>query len=337
MTRFLLLHVSLLCTWGVATAFQAAPRTSHSSTALWARVKRGKLGKEIDVAASPVRRQTKKSAKKNAKGGASDANISPALAAYLATQDGDKGATPSGDVTPVVEAPQTKGGRKKKAGRVKQSARQAAEEANNERVNTWTKEFKELLENKPSLDDLLGSVRQVMDMPSGNFKQLSVSADRLDFRLTWVGSDDAICHVGTGLHKVPLARLQEVYLSFCGRNRVEVQEVIRILGPFPNVKNTLQGQSAFSRQDDAVEWRLTWDSMLDGTGKEILAGKDENVQRVDLQVYFCSPSVVVAIVPPDTDNVAIRRADPLEDNGQHVLVFIKEDNLQEELEKLRVV
>ena len=56
-----------------------------------------------------------------------------------------------------------------------------------------------------------------------------------------MGSDVAICHVGTGLHKVPLARLQEVFLSCLGRNRLEVLEVIRILGPFPNVKNVLQG------------------------------------------------------------------------------------------------
>ena len=349
MTRFVI-QLSLLCTWGVATSAFLTPTSPSSSacascttTALWGRVKRGKLGKEIDVAASPVRRKTKKSSQKSGAASGSDANISPALAAYLATQTDDDNATttaaPIGDVTPaVVETPQNKkkGGRKLKAGRVKQSARQAAEEANNELVEAWTKDFKELLEGKPSLDDLLGRVREVVDMPSSNFKQLSASADRLDFRLAWVGSDDAICHVGTGLHKVPLARLQEVFLSFCGRNRVEIQEVIRVLGPFPNVKNTLQGKSAFSRHDDAVEWRLTWDSMLDGTGKEIMAGKEENVQRVDLQVYFCSPSVVVAVVPPDTENVASRRTDPLENNGQHVLVFVKEDNLQEELEKLRV-
>jgi hypothetical protein len=68
-----------------------------------------------------------------------------------------------------------------------------------------------------------------------------------------VGSEDAISHIGTGLHKVPLARLQEVFLSALGtttskksnknnnnKNRIELSEVIRLLGPFPNVKRTLQ-------------------------------------------------------------------------------------------------
>jgi hypothetical protein len=63
-----------------------------------------------------------------------------------------------------------------------------------------------------------------------------------------VGSEDAISHIGTGLHKVPLARLQEVFLSALGtttakksnKNTHELSEVILLLGPFPNVKRTLQ-------------------------------------------------------------------------------------------------
>ena len=74
------------------------------------------------------------------------------------------------------------------------------------------------------------------------------TASSSSYRLAWVGSDAAVCHVGTSLHKVPLARLQEVYLSLGGggsvgvnKNKWELIEVIRILGPFPNVRNTLRG------------------------------------------------------------------------------------------------
>ena len=67
----------------------------------------------------------------------------------------------------------------------------------------------------------------------------------LDYTLAWVGSDDAICHVGTGLHKVPLARLQDIFLTVGNvgvtNNAWRMMEVIRILGPFPNVRNTLLG------------------------------------------------------------------------------------------------
>lgn len=221
---------------------------------------------------------------------------------------------------------------------MKQSARKAAEDARDERVKVLVKELQGSLESKAPIDIILNTIREIIALPAANFKQLSASAARQDFRLAWVGSDDAVCHVGTGLHKVPLARLQEVFLSFCGRNRIEIQEVIRILGPFPNVKNTLQGQSSFTRdlESDIVQWRVTWDSMVDGTGKEILAGKDENIQRVDLQVYFSSPAVLIAVVPPNTDNYTVKRVDPLENKGQHVLVFVREDNLNEQLEALRV-
>ena len=312
-----------------ASAFQSTlTRPSFSSLRLWGKVKRGNLGKEVDGTAA--RRKTK--------GKSTEASISPALAEWMATQekrsDAQAATTSTTDDSASTKA-STK--RNNKPTRIKQSARKAAEDARDERVEAIVKELNELLKDKPSVDAILGLVRQLFDLPTANFKQLSASAQRQDFRLAWVGSDDAVCHVGSGLHKVPLARLQEVFLSFCGRNRVEVQEIIRVLGPFPNVKNTLQGQSAFTRQEDAVvEWRLTWDSMVDGTGNEILAGKDENVRRVDLQVYFASPSVMVAVVPPDDDNVSVRRSDPLQEKGKHVLVFVREDNLMEQLAALRV-
>lgn len=248
---------------------------------------------------------------------------------------------------------QKRGGNK----RDKQSTRKAAEDARDEQVEQFVAQIKDMFDDdgdkdddddkkkkkksqpsnkSPSIDDILSPIRQLLELPTANLKQLTAGAKRQDFRLAWVGSDDAICHVGTGLHKVPLARLQEVFLSFLGRNRIEIQEVIRILGPFPNVKNTLQGASSFGRQEDVFEWRLTWESMLDGTGKEVLAGKEDNVRQVDLQVYFASPSVVVAVVPPETDDVSVRRADPLEESGKHVLLFVREDNLQTQLEKFRV-
>ena len=343
------LFVCLIC-FQAALAFQAPSfPTTHSSSALLGKVKRGKLGREIDAAAAPVRsKKTKKSTTDSKKAGA---NISPALVEWMASQE--DGATTSPDSPSTANSATTMSSastyasfddeekissNKTNKKPMKQSARKAAEDTRDERVKVLVKELQESLESKAPFDVILNTIREIMEFPPANFKQLSASAARQDFRLAWVGSDEAVCHVGTGLHKVPLARLQEVFLSFCGRNRVEIQEVIRILGPFPNVKNMLQGQSSFTRdlESDVVQWRLTWDSMVDGTGKEILAGKDENIQRVDLQVYFSSPTVLIAVVPPDADNYAVKRADPLEDQGQHVLVFVREDNLNEQLETLRV-
>jgi hypothetical protein len=150
--------------------------------------------------------------------------------------------------------------------------------------------------------------------------------------------------LGTGLHKVPLARLQEVFLTMQGKSRIQVQEVIRILGPFPTIKNNLEGSCKTDKlTEDATAWSITWDSMIDGTGNQLLSGKKENVKTVDLQVYYSDPSVLVAVVPPksseDGDSAVdsrMLRSDPLEQDGAHVMVFVREEDLDGKLESLRV-
>ncbi len=161
------------------------------------------------------------------------------------------------------------------------------------------------------------------------------------FRLAWVGSDDAICHIGTSLHKVPLARLQEIYLLL-GYNRWELLEVIRILGPFPNVRNTLRGDIKLEKKRagdkrEGVRLTISYNSMVDGTGKEILAGKEDNVKYVKLDVWFASEKAIVCTVPAqDVEGTEVDDADPFaNENGESILLFVAEENLDEQLEKLR--
>ena len=164
------------------------------------------------------------------------------------------------------------------------------------------------------------------------------------YRLAWVGSDSAICHIGTSLHKVPLARLQEMYIIL-GYNKWELLEVIRILGPFPNVRNTLKGElkvkklnsngiaaNTNGKEREGVRMEISYTSMVDGTGKEILAGKEDNVKRVELDVWFANEKALVCTVPSDEDG----NGDPLSGgDGSNLLLFLKEDDLDESLEKLR--
>jgi len=135
-------------------------------------------------------------------------------------------------------------------------------------------------------------------------------------------------------------------LTLGNRNTVSLIEVIRVLGPFPNVKNTLEGSCAVKRlsspsalNDDGgvVDWTITWTSMIDGTGKQHLAGAEQNTRVVNLHVCFSDPSIVVAVVPPNSDDPAVRRPDPLEENGKHVLLFVKEPELEDKLDSLRVI
>jgi hypothetical protein len=224
--------------------------------------------------------------------------------------------------------------------RQKQNVRKELDEVRNSKIDAILDRLEEVLEEKSGrVEDILAVVDELLHVPSstdpafnaGSIRQLLAGKRRFDYRLAWAGSDDAICHIGTGLHKVPLARLQEVFMSCLGRNRLELLEVIRILGPFPNVKNILQGTAKVSNKDSIMQ--IVMDSMVDGTGKEILAGAEENIRRVDLLVEFCDERAIVAVVPPEEGTTPSK---PLEENGRKILVFVKEDALDEKLDSLRV-
>ena len=251
----------------------------------------------------------------------------------------------------------------------------------------------------------------------------SSSSSSNDYTLAWVGSDDAICHVGTGLHKVPLARLQDLFMTLGGgtdtntntnttpssnlkipqgllkgskKNRnsgtatmITVMEVIRILGPFPNVRNTLQGRimnaslfkpsggsgsnaskstssTAFGHSSSDNKNRkqlpistttntatatrsskvgenvvITYDSMTDGLGKEITAGNEGDTRSLGLNILFADENAVVAVVPTNNDGGDDDAGDDDDElalfgtNGKNVLLFLKEEELDDKLEGLR--
>ena len=179
------------------------------------------------------------------------------------------------------------------------------------------------------------------------------------YRLAWVGSDDAICHIGTSLHKVPLARLQEVYLSLGGggsvvsTNKWELVEVIRILGPFPNVRNTLRGNvigltkqnSNSNSMREGVRLEIAYSSMIDGTGREIIKSTD-GPRKVDLDVWFANDKAIVCTVPSSlllgkssgsgdsNNNDDDDEVNPF-GNGSNILYFVAEDDLDGALNRLR--
>ena len=96
--------------------------------------------------------------------------------------------------------------------------------------------------NSAKVDKILNSIQEILSTPNSNdphllseisslisigntssLKSILVEKPGKDkkqpaYQLAWVGSDSAICQIGTSLHKVPLAQLQEVYLCL-GYNR----------------------------------------------------------------------------------------------------------------------
>jgi hypothetical protein len=217
--------------------------------------------------------------------------------------------------------------------RVKQSELIQLGARRDQAIKELIEELDQVLEGNNNLDEILAVARRLMRQESVPLKTLTAGAKTLNYRLAWVGSDDAICHLGTGLHKVPLARLQEIFFTLQGKSNVQVYEVISVLGPFPNIRNTLLGKCKVSSGQPSG-LKIIWESMMDGTGKDIAAGKDEDKQRVDLQVYFSDENAILGVVPPKEGGT---RVDPMESNGSHVLLFVREDNMDDRLDSLRVL
>lgn len=320
---------------------------ASTNTALYGRrvMKRGNLGIIDDdddddeggsttKSATTTRRSTRqqrkvKSTRKKKGSNKSDSTTSSAMSADLASF-----LEQSGDDSVEVEVVEKKPKRER---RQKQSVQKVIDEERNAKISTVLDKLEEVLGEKTgNVRDILAVVEELLDIPSNNnndLRRLLSARDRSDYRLAWVGSDEAICHIGTGLHKVPLARMQEVFMNCLGKNKLEVLEVISIIGPFPNIKNVLQGTTKLMSGTDGSDMQIVMDSMVDGTGKEIMAGTDDNIRRVDLQVAFCDERVIVAVMPPGDDDA---NAKPLDEDGKRVLLFVKEDDLDEKLEELRV-
>ena len=314
-----------------------------SATQLYGRrvMKRGSLG-DIDSEGSSStrvgpRRSTrqqrkagssrkKKGSSSNNKSDSSESAMSADLAKFLndSSEDGDLV-----DVE-VVERKPSKSER-----RQKQTAKKAVDKQRGAKVEAILDELQGVLEERTGkVQDILTVVEKLLAVPSdtSDLRRILSAKDRSDYRLAWVGSDDAICHLGTGLHKVPLARMQEVFMNCLGRNKVEILEVISLIGPFPNVKNILQGNTKISGGSDGSEIQIVMEKMVDGTGKTIDAGTDDNIRRVDLEVAFSDERAIVALLPDEGNP----NAKPLDNDGKRVLLFVKEDDLDEQLEKLRV-
>lgn len=149
-----------------------------------------------------------------------------------------------------------------------------------------------------------------------------------DWKLAFASSSDALGVVGTGLHNVPLTKMEDLFISIRGNGKktkevpssVEVCEVLRVIGPFPNVRNTLTGACVPGR-DAALTFSYT--KMIDGNGGVIQA-KDGGTQRV---VRFEGAYV--------NDKCLVLTAASSRE-AQDVLVFTREADLDGELKKLRV-
>lgn len=157
---------------------------------------------------------------------------------------------------------------------------------------------------RSSLSQLVCRMNSLLDK-IGEFKPSSITtAMKGDWKLAFVDSAEAIHEVGSGLGKLPGSSILDLFASFDASGAVKVQEVVRVVGPFPNVRNELSGTWEYSEKaagfegDSVSEPRLrcTYNEMVDGRNKRTTAATGFKVKTVELDVQYVDRDVLVVFV-----------------------------------------
>lgn len=294
--------------------------TSSRSFVLSAK-RRGKLGSLVAeglVDTGDIRKAPKSNGgkKKN-----TSQQVSPDLASYMASKEPESSGNSAVETQPNPKSNEQKTSSSSR--RVRTTERMRFDEESSQEVKAIVSKLQDSIKEGKKVIEAVDEATEKLSKVN-KLKQLVKSTAALDYRLAWVESDAAVCAIGSALHrKVGLARLQEVFLTL-HRNRLQMFEVIRILGPFPNVKNTLSGSAKFSRKDKSNELTITWQSLIDGTGKENYEGGES--KQVTLDVLHGDEQIIVASLIDETIP-----------NDQNRLVFIRDEEMDTTLESLRVL
>ncbi|CAM9411444.1 unnamed protein product [Scytosiphon promiscuus] len=185
--------------------------------------------------------------------------------------------------------------------------------------------LKACAEPKRDLDKITADIVDLRSRTSALKPAQSYDLSR-DWRLVFASDDDAISVVGTGLHKLPLTRMQDFFMTLSGSSTTVRQivaiEVLRVIGPFPNLRNTLSGDCKSTGTDSL---NIRYSSMIDGTGKETGGSQTGEQDRVvDVDVAFVGQGALVL------------QSSAAKSKKAASLVFAREPDLDGELAKLRV-
>jgi len=170
-----------------------------------------------------------------------------------------------------------------------------------------------------SLEEIAEVINELQEL-SATTKPAQSAKIYGDWRLAYVSAAAGLDEIGTGLHKLPLTRMEDLFLSFSGSKAAgraaACTEVLRVLGPFPNLRNKLSGDFGISSSGTGISLKYT--QMIDGTGKMLESGNGMD-RKNNLQVIYSGLDGLVMLTKTGC-----------------ALVFQRETNLQAALKALRV-
>lgn len=153
----------------------------------------------------------------------------------------------------------------------------------------------------------LKSMNEMLDK-IGEFKPEAVSpALKGDWKLVFVDTAEAINQVGSALGKLPGSSIVDLFATFNVKGGVDIQEVVRVAGPFPTVRNLLSGtweykdKAAGFTGDSVSEPRLqcTYTEMVDGRNQKTTLETGFKQKVVQLDVRYVDSDVLVAFIRND--------------------------------------
>jgi len=127
-----------------------------------------------------------------------------------------------------------------------------------------------------------------------------------DYQLVFVTSDEALCAVGSGLHKVFATKMEDLFISFgpsymqaeSGAFGLETAEILRVFGPFPNIRNTFAGDfkcgvgDGGSSNSNVV---LSYDTMVNGLSQKIKAPDGKDTRRMKGRIPYANSAGLIYI------------------------------------------
>lgn len=218
---------------------------------------------------------------------------------------------------------------RKEKSKMKKAAKAEDQAAKRERRKQVNAVLDELFDQIEAEKRDLARTNELLDKIS-EFKPEAVApALKGDWKLVFVDSAEAIYQVGSGLGKLPGSSIEDLFASFDVKGEVRIQEVVRVVGPFPTVRNLLSGtweyqdKSAGFTGDSVSEPRLAcaYTEMVDGRNMRTTTSTGFKEKNVELDVRYVDADVLVVFIR----NEGLQ---PLR------LVFEKELEMEKELGRL---
>ena len=97
---------------------------------------------------------------------------------------------------------------------------------------------RQISSEKRDVEAIANSIRSLCELPAPTGLRGALVGD---WRLLYVNEAETLHKFGTGLGKLPGTTIMDAWAAFSADGRVTVHEVCRVVGPFPNIRNTLEG------------------------------------------------------------------------------------------------